>query len=226
MKTIAALFLLAILSHSAYTCNAQQKTPHSQNFAVVSKANAASRPLTLTPQEREYAIKFLKETADGVISATQNLSEAQLKFKPAANKWSIEECIKHIAAAEQNLWTMVTQALTKPANPEQRAGIKFTDEQLVKAVEDRSHKSKTFAALEPANSPYQTMAEALTSFKDNRQKLIAFIKNTSQDLRNHVSVLPIGTFDAYQFIMLISAHSNRHTQQIEEVKADVNFPKR
>jgi hypothetical protein len=44
-------------------------------------------------------------------------------------------------------------------------------------------------------------------------------------LRNHVASSPIGTYDAYQLILLIGAHSNRHTQQIEEVKADPNFPK-
>jgi hypothetical protein len=80
--------------------------------------------------------------------------------------------------------------------------------------------------LEPANAPYKTTAEALESFKINRDKLIDFIRNTKQDLRQHISVLPIGTYDAYQFILLISAHTNRHTQQIGEVKANVNFPER
>jgi hypothetical protein len=35
----------------------------------------------------------------------------------------------------------------------------------------------------------------------------------------------LGPLDAYQWILLISAHSERHTKQIEEVKADPNFPK-
>jgi hypothetical protein len=34
----------------------------------------------------------------------------------------------------------------------------------------------------------------------------------------------LGPLDAYQWILLISAHSERHTKQIEEVKADPNFP--
>jgi hypothetical protein len=38
-----------------------------------------------------------------------------------------------------------------------------------------------------------------------------------------VSASAIGTYDAYQLILLISGHSNRHKQQIEEVKADANF---
>ena len=193
-------------------------------FAVIGKAQTTAKQLTT--QEREYAIKLSKDTELGVINSVKGLSEAQLKFKAAPEKWSIEECVKHIAASETNLWAMVERSLKQPANPEKRAEIKFTDEQLVKAVEDRTQKSKTFEALEPANSPYKTLDEALTSFKQNREKLIAFVKSTNQDLRSHVSIESIGSFDAYQFILLIAAHSNRHTQQIDEVKANVNFPKK
>ena len=34
------------------------------------------------------------------------------------------------------------------------------------------------------------------------------------------------TIDAYQWLLLLAAHSARHTAQIEEVKADPNFPKK
>lgn len=180
---------------------------------------------TITPQEREKAIQLLKQTETGVFAAVKGLSEAQLNFKPAADKWSVAECIKHIAAAEKELWAMAEPALAQTPNPEKRADIKFSDDDLIKAVEDRTHKSKTFAALEPANSPYQSLPDALAAFKANREKLIALVKNTKADLRNHILVLPVGTYDIYQFILLIAAHSNRHTQQIEEVKASPDFPK-
>ena len=193
-------------------------------FTVIGKAQTTGKQLTT--QEREYAIKLSKDTESGVVNSVKGLSAAQLKFKASPEKWSVEECVKHIAASETNLWAMVEKSLKQPANPEKRSEIKFTDEQLVKAVEDRTQKSKTFEALEPANSPFKTLDEALTSFKQNREKLIAFIKSTNQDLRDHVSVESIGSFDAYQFILLIAAHSNRHTQQIDEVKANINFPKK
>jgi hypothetical protein len=32
--------------------------------------------------------------------------------------------------------------------------------------------------------------------------------------------------DAYEFVLLIAAHSERHTKQINEVKLDPNFPKK
>ncbi|MEO3407694.1 DinB family protein [Mucilaginibacter sp. CAU 1740] len=223
MRKLTFCLLPALLSLSAFKNDT--RLPHSVQLNTMTTISTTAKPDQLTPKERDYAIKFLTETESGVFDAVKGLSEAQLQFKPAADKWSVEDCVKHIAASEKNLWDMVDASLKQPANPEKRAGIKFSDEQLVGAVEDRSHKSKTFAALEPANSPYKTLPEALAAFKENREKLIAFVKNTDQDLHNHVSVLPIGTYDAYQFILLISAHTNRHTQQINEVKASADFPK-
>lgn len=193
---------------------------------VAGRSEAQQAPANMiTTKERAFAVQFLKETRSHVFSSVKGLSEAQLSFKADPDKWSVAECVKHIAAAEKELWAMAQPALEQPVNPEKRTAIKFNDAQLIAAVKDRTHKSKTFAALEPANSPYQTVQEALEAFQQNREKLIAFVRNTKADLRNHVLVLPVGNYDTYQFILLIAAHSDRHLQQIEEVKSDVSFPK-
>jgi hypothetical protein len=180
---------------------------------------------TITKEEKTFADKLLKDTQKGVFDAVKGLSEAQLKFKPAPDRWSVEECVKHIAISETNLWGMVDGTLKQAANPEKRIDIKMTDDQVVKGLEDRTNKIKTADAFKPENTPFKSTDDALASFKQNRKKLIDYVKGTNDDLRNHVAASPIGTYDAYQLILLIGAHSNRHTQQIEEVKADPNFPK-
>src|SRR5580765_1993387 len=115
---------------------------------------------------------------------------------------------------------MIDDALKQPANPEKRSEIKVTDEQIIKNLEDRSTKIQTIDPMKPENTSFKSASEALDSFKQDRDKLISYVKNTKDDLRNHVLVLPIGTYDCYQLILLIGSHSNRHTQQIEEVKAN------
>ena len=55
--------------------------------------------------------------------------------------------------------------------------------------------------------------------------LADFMATTGDDMRDHVVTLSFASFDSYQMILFMAAHSNRHTQQIEEVKADPNFPK-
>jgi hypothetical protein len=179
----------------------------------------------ITKKERKSADQLLKDTESGVFAAVKGLSEAQLKFKAAPDKWSVEECIKHIAISEKLIRGMIDEGLKQPANPDKRSEIKATDEQVIKNLEDRSTKIKTIDPMKPENTPFKSETEALESFKQDRDKLMDYVKNTKDDLRNHVLALPIGTYDCYQLILLIGSHSNRHTQQIEEVKADPNFPK-
>jgi hypothetical protein len=180
---------------------------------------------TLTKKERRFAKDHLKETKKDLLKTVDGLSAVQLTFKPDSARWSVEECMKHIAIAEMGLWKMVQDGLSQPANPEKRTEIKMTDEQLVKGIQDRTTKFQTSEPMLPKNTPFKSMDEAVNSFKENRNKLISYIDDTQEDMRNHVINFPIGVMDAYQLVLLISAHSNRHAQQIKEVMADPNFPK-
>ena len=180
---------------------------------------------TISKKERNYATKLLKDTEKGVIEQVKGLTPAQLTFKPAPDRWSVEECVKHIAKSEEVLWQMMDSVMKSTANPDKRSEIKLTDEQVVQRIEDRTNKVKTTEKLMPENIPLKDTKEALESFMKNRDKLIEYIKSTNDDLRNHVATMPFGSIDTYQGILFIAAHSNRHTQQIMEVKADPNFPK-
>jgi len=194
--------------------------------AVVLTAFAFIAPNNpLTKKERKDAIELLKSTENDLLQEVKGLSEAQLKYKPAPDRWSVEECVIHIATTEQMLWEATDAGIRQPANPEKRAEIKMTDEQVVKGVEDRSTKRQTFDKLKPENSPFKTMNEALASLKSSREKLTDYVKSTSDDLRSHVLTMPFGSLDAYQMILFMAAHNGRHTLQIREVKADPGFPK-
>jgi hypothetical protein len=101
----------------------------------------------------------------------------------------------------------------------------MTDEQLLKGTVDRSTKFQTVEQLQPRNTPFKSAAETLASFKENRNKLINYMGMTQEDMRNHVINFPLGMMDAYQLVLMLSAHTSRHTLQIKEVMADPNFPK-
>jgi hypothetical protein len=182
-------------------------------------------PPAITKQERKSAEKFLSESEATALTTVSKLSEAQLKFKPAPDKWSVEECMMHIAASESVLWGIVDGTMKAPANPEKRSEIKMSDDDVKKNIADRTNKVKTFPPLEPQNSGFKTAAEASASFKENRDKLIKYVNTTDDDLRNHVAKLEAGYFDSYQMVLFIGAHTNRHIAQMKEVMADPNFPK-
>ena len=119
----------------------------------------------------------------------------------------------------------VTGFMYSPANPEKRSEIKTTDEQLIKMMEDRSFKVKTMEPFEPKNTPYKSLDEAVEAFKTMRNDHIKYMRSTTEDMRNHVVQMPFGSLDCYQLCLMMASHSNRHMQQINEVKADPNFPK-
>ena len=184
-----------------------------------------SAPTTLTKKERKSAVQLLKSTEKELFRTLKGLTDAQLKYKPAPDRWSIEECVIHIATTEEMLWQMTDAALKQPANPEKRADIKVSDEEIVKMVENRTEKRKTFDNLKPENSKYKTLDAALEALKASRNSLERYLRSTDDDLRNHVLTLPFGQIDSYQMILFMAGHTNRHTQQIQEVMADAGYPK-
>src|SRR6267142_29864 len=78
---------------------------------------------SITNKERKYATGLMKDTKADLIKSVKGLSETQLNFKAAADKWSVKECVFHIALSEKNLWDMVEASLKQPANPEKRSEI-------------------------------------------------------------------------------------------------------
>jgi hypothetical protein len=180
---------------------------------------------SISGKERKYALSLMKDTRADVLRSIKGLSEAQLNFKPAPDRWSVKECMYHIAVSENDLWQRMEDAMKSSAGPEEKAAGNITDEQLVKMMEDRSRKAKTSAPLEPVNAPYHSMEEAVNDFKEKRNEHIKYLRATTEDLRNHFVKMPFGTLDCYQVLLMIASHSNRHMQQIEEVKADPAFPK-
>ena len=185
----------------------------------------ALRAQNITPEERTQAIKYLEQTRAGVIAATKGLSPAQLNFKAATNKWSVAEVTEHIAAAEDFLMDLIKDKVMTSPGRTNTEDVKAIDEMVMKMIPDRSHKVSAPEPLQP-NNRFGSTKESLKHFRASRAKTIAFLK-TTEDLRGHAMNSPLGKqFDAYEWVLMIAAHSERHTKQINEVKADPAFPKK
>lgn len=179
---------------------------------------------TISKEERKSALSLMKDTYKEVMKTVKGLSPEQLAYSPATDRWSVKDCMYHIAVSEKNLWSFFENSLKAPANPEKRTEIKVTDDQFVQMLEDRTNKVKTTETMEPRNSGYKSMEEALADFRANRMKNIKYMRTSTEDLRNHVVQLPFGWIDCYQLYLMIAAHSNRHMQQMKEVMQSAGFP--
>jgi len=178
----------------------------------------------LDPADRDRVAKYLEATEKGILNATKGLSEAQWNFKPAPDRWSVAQVLEHIAASEDFLFAMVTDKIMKAPPRAEPADVKAIDEMILTRIVDRSKKAQAPEQLQPTNR-FGSPDAAKKHFEESRAKTAAFLQSTP-DLRAHAVDSQLGAkVDAYEWILFIAAHSERHTKQINEVKADPNFPK-
>jgi len=177
----------------------------------------------LTQAERGKAIAELTASRQQFLDSVAGLSPAQWNFKPDERTWSVFECAEHIALSEDLIFGGISQWSKAPAAPDKQSAV--TDDFVLKAVVDRSHKFQAPEPLQPKHQ-FATPQELLDHFKASRERTIAYVRDTQDDLRAHFFDHPVlKTMDTYQWVLLLSAHSQRHTAQLNEVKANPNFPK-
>jgi len=178
---------------------------------------------TVTQADRDRAIAELTASRQQFLDSVAGLSAAQWNFKPDEKTWSVAECAEHIAVSEDVIFGRVTQMMQSPVDPEKKSAV--TDDFILKAVVNRTQKFQAPEILRPTHR-FATPQETIEHFKQSRERTIAYVRDTQDDLRGHFGDHPVlKTMDAYQWILLISAHSQRHTAQLNEVKANANFPK-
>jgi hypothetical protein len=178
---------------------------------------------TLTDGERAFLIEQMEMSKKAFLASISGLSEAQWKFKPAPNVWSVAECSEHIVLSETFLFDVSQQMLKSPAVARPEKSNSEFDHQLAIGVQDRSHKATAPEPITPSgkiNSP-EDAAKAFTAKRDANE---AYVRTTNDDLRTHVAPGPAGTMDAYQYLVLMATHTARHTAQIKEVQANPNYP--
>jgi len=164
-------------------------------------------------------VKELSRTEARLLKAVDGLTPAQWSYKSAPDRWSIAECVEHITAAEPFIRGMIVKSLEQPA-----AKDSAKDETVLKMITNRTTKFKAPEPLIPTNK-YATVAAGVAAYEAERAKTIELAKSDA-DFRAHGSDhFAFGALDSYGWVLFLSGHSERHTMQIEEVKADPGFPK-
>jgi hypothetical protein len=195
-------------------------------IVVLALASAAvAKAQDVSQADKDRALQYLESTKKGVLDATKGLSDAQWNFKIAPDRWSVAEVMEHLAAAEDMLRDVTQEQVMKsPAVPVRDAEeTKKADDGVLAMVPDRSHKVQAPEPLKPTNR-FGSPAAAQRHFVQSRATTEEYLRNTA-GLRAHLGDSPMGKLDGYEFVLLIAAHSERHTKQMLEVKADANFPK-
>jgi len=175
---------------------------------------------SISSEDRQHLTVHLQLTEQWLTDEVRGLSQAQLNFRPSPDRWSIRECVSHLAIAEPDYWRDFKKALqSAPAVFKSSA----TDADILWYGIDRVVHTKTGGGHEKVER-YTDASLALADFKKLRASMLEYVRSTNDDLRAH----PFGSqepIDSWQWMLEISTHAQRHILQIRELKADPNFPK-
>lgn len=174
----------------------------------------------ITTEERSTTLKELERTRTLMLAAIAGVSEAQAQKKPAPDRWSVLECVEHLALTERGIFAAMQANLKAPeASEAERAKTKGKAEMLGQFMPDRSRKATAPVEVAPRGE-FKTLAAARAAFEAARKATIDFVATTDLPLHAHVTKhFAFGELDVYQWFVLMAGHVERHTKQINEVKA-------
>lgn len=188
-------------------------------FLVFAMALTAAAPTTPTALDRQRLLAHLEMTESWLADEVSQLSPQQLAFRPGPKSWNALDCVEHLVLAENEYWKMFKKAMAAPPS---RKGTPSTDLDRLWYGIDRTERTTTIPSETP-KSTYKDVATALADFRKLRAAIRDYAASTQEDWRHHL--VPDWGRDSYQWLLMISAHSQRHVLQIREIKHNPAFPK-
>ena len=176
----------------------------------------------MTDEDREHLLVHFEMTTQMVAEQVRGLSPAQLEYRASPDRWTIRECVSHLAVAEPDYWRDLMKSVKAPGDMKEKKSV-ATDADIMWYGIDRVVHQKTGGGHEKVET-YKDLGVALAKFQALRATMIDYIKSTNDDLRAH-SFGDKERIDCWQWMLEISTHAERHIQQIREIKNEPNFPK-
>lgn len=164
--------------------------------------------------ERREIIAGLETGRDTLIVTIRGVTEEAAQLKKDSERWSILECMEHIAIAEEYMLGLAASA-SKTETPMVNKGREAL---IRKRGADRSRKVEAPDVAKPSGR-FRTLDEATQQFLASRRRTLDFVENCNADLRAMTTTHPIvGPVNCYEMLLIISAHPFRHAEQIREIR--------
>jgi uncharacterized damage-inducible protein DinB len=168
----------------------------------------------MAPEQGMEIIKTLEKSREDLHSSVEGIAEAEARTKPAEGRWSVLQCVEHVATAERRFLDRLESAarFESPIDPER-------EPRVLAMVTDRSQRRQAPEMVQPPGR-FVSLAEALADFDSTRAQVIQFAQARHAELRTLGSQHPIfGQVTGYELILIIAGHACRHAAQIREARA-------
>ncbi|MFL6273638.1 MAG: DinB family protein [Blastocatellia bacterium] len=213
MRKLTLALLVTLLCGALLNANAQQT------------ATAAGDP-HMTADERAQVIKWMNDTEKDYLDRLEHVSEAQWNWRPAPFRWTVGEVAEHIMLTEARLFAAVERALGTPENPDWQAKTKGKDAFIARALPNRGTRVQAPVEIRPTGK--LSRDEVVRRYKELRARALEFARTTTAPLKAHTIEHPFpifNTLNAYDWLIYIPLHNERHNKQMAEVMAAPGYPK-
>ncbi|MDQ1474353.1 MAG: hypothetical protein QOJ99_5833 [Bryobacterales bacterium] len=175
----------------------------------------AAPPSTL---DRQRLVAHLEMTESWLVDEVSHLSPAQLKFRAKPTSWTVLDCVEHLVLAEKQYWEAFQRAMAQ--KPSKKESPSEDIDRLWYGI-DRTQRTTTVESEVP-QARFTELAPALGQFRALRATILDYARTNQDDWRHHL--IPEWDRDGYQWLLMISAHSQRHILQVREIRHEAAFP--
>jgi len=183
-------------------------------------------------EELSNLIAVLEENSVVAREKFGALTNEQLNWKPAPDKWSVGQCFDHLYVAHHGMlakFEEIVEGKHKTTFAERLPFLpKLIGGFLVKAImPDNPKKMKNPGIFDPAQSAIDQ--EIVEKFLEDQEKIAAVMRsNENIDLEKTIMTSPVASFVVYSMLngyRVVAYHGKRHLQQAERVMQTEGFPK-
>lgn len=220
------LLVLHVVRHSKQIAEVKE----AENFPKTPATSTAKGPNpNITEEELATLRQDISNAEDTLLGLISGMTDEQWAFRENPDRWSVGECVEHIAQAD--ILDGIVYTMTRPANPnwyEQTKG-KLQDVRETVTNRPKGGAGSPFKAPgEVAPTGTWDRARGIQEFYKTVGRIRGFLQNDPRDLKTYTFDNPfpqIGTLNCHQWLTLMTMHALRHSKQIAEVQADLNYPK-
>jgi len=169
----------------------------------------------MAPTERSEIIDILEKSKEDFHAAATGFPESLANTRPGENRWSVLECVEHVATVEE----MFLKRLAGREHTDAPAEDKVKEASLVERVTDRSTRRQAPEPVLPKGR-FTSLEEGLQQFHGARESTMQFARDNAEHLYALASAHPVfGPLNGVEALIIIASHSRRHAEQIREIRA-------
>lgn len=167
--------------------------------------------------EKGKMLADLESGRKALLDVLSGITEKAAVRTPSPGKWSVLECVEHLAISEDYLFSQIAASRYSGA----AVASKDREGLILSRGLDRTRPVPSPEVGRPTGR-FSTLREAVRHFTATRERTIQFVENCGEDLRSRLTSHPIvGPVNCHETLLMIAVHLHRHLKQVEEIKAQI-----